>query len=286
MIVVNLNGGLGNQMFQYSFGKYLALLLKQELFVNTHVYVSGNSNREYDLDIFNLSVDRLDTADAVCEKMKGLEAPIIHLNEKHFHYDATLIKPLKKYALSIPDMDEFHLVTSGFWQSYKYFQGIEGILFKDFTFRRPLYGKWKVLGEQIRQRQSVMINVRRGDYLNKLDFHGVVGMDYINQAIKTIKRNLSRPFFYVFSDDINWCKEHIKDKHILFVDESYYDPKYEYYLQLMRMCKHFIIPNSSFAWWAAWMSENRRKIVIAPKNWFVTKAPDTKDLLPKTWIRL
>ncbi len=286
MIVVNLNGGLGNQMFQYSFGKYLSALLRQELFVNTHVYASGYSNRKYNLDIFNLSVHQLATADAVCEKMKDLEMPIIHLNEKHFHYDTSLIKSLKKYALNIPEKEEFHLVTSGFWQSYKYFQGIENALSNDFTFRNPLYGQWKTLGEQIRRKQSVMLNVRRGDFLEKLDFHGVVGMDYINRSVKAMKEALSRPVFYIFSDDINWCRENITGKNIFWVDESYYDPNYEYYLQLMSMCRHFIIPNSSFAWWAAWMSENRRKIVIAPRRWFATKTLNTKDLLPTEWIRL
>ncbi|MBS0028139.1 alpha-1,2-fucosyltransferase [Chitinophaga sp. 22321] len=273
-------------MFQYSFGKYLSTLLQQELLVNCQVYINGGSNRNYTLDIFNLSVQRIGSKEMVYERMKDQELPIIHLKEKHFHYDTALIKPLKKYALNIPEKEEFHVMISGFWQSCKYFQGIESVLSNDFTFRNPLHGKWKTLEEQITRRQSVMLNVRRGDYLEKLDFHGVVDIDYINRAIKTIRQQLSRPFFYVFSDDIPWCKEHIKDKHLFFVDESYYDPAFQYYLQLMTRCKHFIIPNSSFGWWAAWMARNKRKMVIAPKKWFATPILNTKDLLPKTWIKL
>lgn len=287
MIIINLKGGLGNQMFQYAFGKYLAGLFCQELLLNNDIYVKGISNRDYDLDIFQLSDHHPAVAETVYEHLKDVSEPIVHLNERYFHYDPEIIDVLQRQAQSNGQRDKFHLIVSGYWQSYRYLQGMEEVLLKDFTFRNPLHGRWKQLGEEIAQRQSVMINVRRGDYLEKLDHHGVVSREYLLNAMELMKKDHSDLFFYVFSDDIPWCRENLADEeHVFFVDESYYDAKYQYYLQLMLMCKHFILANSSFAWWSAWLSRSKDKLVIAPKNWFTYQGHNTDDLLPPGSIRI
>jgi hypothetical protein len=101
-----------------------------------------------------------------------------------------------------------------------------------------------------------------------------------------VESKVEQPRYFVFSDDIAWCKEHLKSKFPMeFVsgnegDRSYWD------IQLMRHCKHNIIANSSFSWWGAWLNNSPNKIVIAPINWFNHTNSDTKDLIPKTWIRL
>ncbi|MCS3798576.1 alpha-1,2-fucosyltransferase [Niastella sp. OAS944] len=285
MVVVNLKGGLGNQMFQYSFGKGLAMLLNQELFLNTGIYDRGKSNRQYDLDIFKLSSHSIAGGESIYRTLKESDGRIFHVNEKYFHYHGSLMKSLKKYSLVISPSDNVHWLCSGYWQSYKYFEHMESVLRNDFTFCNPIHEKWPNIAEQIEQRNSVMINVRRGDYLNKLDFHGVVDMAYLTKAMDIVYKNVIDPWFCIFSDDMKWCRENFGGlKNIFFVDETYYDPKYQYYLQLMSMCKHFIISNSSFSWWAAWLCQRKNKLVIAPKNWFKDQDINAKDLLPPSWL--
>jgi tetratricopeptide (TPR) repeat protein len=137
----------------------------------------------------------------------------------------------------------------------------------------------------IRESNSVMINVRRADYLNT-DFHGVFGMDYINSAVKIVESKVENPKYFIFSDDIEWCIENIDLPNMTIVNHSYKGPKFSHYLQLMMNCKHFIIPNSSFAWWSACLNQNTDKIVIAPKRWFNRDDINTIDLIPDNWLRI
>ncbi|ETZ23860.1 alpha-1,2-fucosyltransferase [Pedobacter sp. V48] len=287
MVIVNLIGGVGNQMFQYCFGRYLSVLTNQELFLNINIYSAGNSDRNYDLDIFRLTKFKDGDAEKALEYLKHSNIPAIHINERFFHYNKDLIKSLQCKLIESFGNQIPHLIISGYWQSEKYFRKIEGLIKEDFTFCNPLYGKWELLNKQIVHSESVMINVRRGDYLQKLDYHGVVDIDYINSAIELMNERVSNPKFFIFSDDILWCKNNIPQiENVIFVDEQYYDPKYQYYLQLMKNCKYFIISNSTFAWWSAWLAPYKNKIVIAPKKWFISKDLNTKDLFPEKWINI
>ncbi|MEM6699098.1 MAG: alpha-1,2-fucosyltransferase, partial [Bacteroidota bacterium] len=101
-------------------------------------------------------------------------------------------------------------------------------------------------------------------------------------------QKLEHPHFYVFSDDMEWCEQHIniEGHQVTYVQHSMKGKKFGNYLQLMKNCKHFIIPNSSFAWWATWLNENPQKIVIAPKMWFTDPKYDTTDLVPSDWVRM
>lgn len=286
MITVNLLGGLGNQMFQYAFGRYLSQLLNQDLFLNTNIYQQGKSNRKYDLDIFRLSECRIGDVEDNHYKDLVLRSNRVNINERFFHFDELLIKMVKEHAATQPANGDFNLVISGFWQSLKYFQSIVKTLKNDFEFCNSPQVHWKTLYDEIRRTNSVMINVRRGDYLQKLDYHGVVNIGYIEKSIAFMKSRVEHPVFYIFSDDMQWCRENIKeDTDFVFVDETYYDKKFQFYLQLMVRCKHFIISNSSFAWWSAWLAPYEDKIVIAPEKWFTNKELNTRDLLLEDWLK-
>jgi len=287
MIVVNLQGGIGNQMFQYSFGRYLSRITGQTLFLNIEVYRKGFSNRDYDLDIFRLPDHEVGTLTMLHDRLLGTDQPIVRISERSFQYDAELVGVFESYASDNTGDNKCNILLSGYWQSYKYLQGIGSMLLNDFSFCNDLYGKWRILAEQIDLQQSVMINVRRGDFLEKMDYHGVVDMDYLTSAISIIGKDVADPFFYVFSDDIPWCKANIRGyRNMFFVDESYYDDKYQYYLQLMVRCKHFIISNSSFCWWAAWLAPYDQKKVIAPVKWFTDTSLDARDLIPPDWTKI
>lgn len=287
MIVVILKGGIGNQMFQYSMGRCLSLLTGQALFLNIQEYQGCLNDRDYDMDIFRLPDHEVGTSTVLYERLAGMDQPVVRINERSFHYDAELAGLFESYASDNDCDNKYSILLSGYWQSYKYFRGMEQVLFNDFVFCNDLYGKWRLLADQIDMNQSVMINVRRGDYLQRMDYHGVVDMEYLTGAISIIRNEIADPFFYVFSDDIPWCKANITGyRDMFFVDESYYDSKYQYYLQLMMRCKHFIISNSSFCWWAAWLAPYSQKKVIAPLKWFTNTSLDARDLIPPDWIKI
>lgn len=146
------------------------------------------------------------------------------------------------------------------------------------------------LQNQIVSSESICLNVRRGDYvtnpvINKS--HGVCGNEYYYKAIEKMNNYTEKPIIFIFSDDIPWCKENLNfEDPSVFVTHDYAGKKFEKYLKLMSLCKYFVIPNSSFGWWAAWLSGYPQKKVIAPQKWFPNPEINTIDLIPATWERI
>ncbi|WP_316820464.1 alpha-1,2-fucosyltransferase [Pedobacter gandavensis] len=283
MIVIQHVGGLGNQMFQYAFGRYLSIKYKIPLFLDIHHYTYGHSNRNFDLEMFKLREVVIGEGRVL---IKDHVQHSFRLKERQFHFDKQAFNILDGFNEVTKNQDYLFLLR-GYWQSYKYFDTIKDVIKKDFEFKRKLSGKWLELSKEIAKSNAVMINVRRGDYLQNLDYHGVVDEKYLFKAMKVLEKRVENPVFYVFSDDISWCRSHlIGYSNLHFVDERYYDEKFEFYLQLMTCCKHFIISNSTFSWWGAWLSKYQNKIVIAPKKWFVADGLNAKDLIPKDWMKI
>ena len=174
----------------------------------------------------------------------------------------------------------------GYWQDPQYFADIREELTACFTFKNPLKGKNAEVLKTITSSNSVGIHVRRGDYLKKARYRGLCDVGYYTHAISSIKKNIDNPHFFFFSNDMEWCEEHllplIVDNNHTFVDwnngeNSYID------MQLMSECKSLIIANSSFSWWAAYLG-NMKEMVIAPKTWFNTTPPLPIQL--KEWTLL
>ena len=281
MVVIRLFGGLGNQMFQYAFGKSLALERHCELKIDLTLLDKSKNHpnityRNLDLDIFELNIELLNKSSLSLKRLVAKK-----IRERNFTYDGELVT----YLESLPKGKMIFI--TGYWQSPKYFNHFLKDIKSSFEFKNALYGKWKIMANLIDSTQSVMINVRRTDYLNLLDIHGVVTLEYLLSSIEIIKTKYSEPTFFIFSDDIPWCRCNLPDKsNFIYVDEEYYDNKYQYYLHLMSRCKHFIISNSTFAWWAAFLGQDSNSTVIAPREWFQTKKIDAKDLIPETWLRV
>jgi len=280
MIVVDLAGGLGNQMFQYAFGRHLSHKYNVPVFLSKSIYNNHLSNRTFDLDIFRLNPQVVSDYSAL---RPFARKEVLCMTEEQFHFDINALDPLD----DVDPLPNPLIIISGYWQSEKYFKPIEPIIRSEFTFMNGLSGKWLDLYHHITSIDAVMINVRRGDYLNSLDYHGVVSLEYLYEGIDRCRKSIRKPYFFVFSDDMDWCRKNLKDlPDLFFVGEEYYDNKFQSYLQLMIACKHFIVSNSSFAWWAAWLCPSTEKIVFAPKRWFTTNTLDTRDLLPESWITL
>ena len=279
MIAVKLMGGLGNQMFQYALGRKISLEqnvpLKLDLsFLSRRDMEPNFVYRDYDLDIF------------VMEPDLGLVASTqpLTINQPYFHYAPEVVTVAKNMLQSGKNV-----LLEGYWQTPKYFEPYDHQIRSDFEFRNKIQAAneshiLELLGS-IESTNSVMVNIRRTDYLNT-HFHGIMGMEYIKQASQVISKKVQNLRYFVFSDDVEWCKDNIHLPNSAFVDHTYAGKKFEYYMQLMKACKYFIIPNSTFAWWTAWLNTSPEKTVVAPKRWFKDTSLNTADLIPKNWIRI
>jgi hypothetical protein len=148
--------------------------------------------------------------------------------------------------------------------------------------------KNQLIAQEIGQSNAISLHVRRGDYVhnsNTLATHGLCSLDYYQTAINYITERVAQPNFFIFSDDITWVKDNLKvDFKCRFVDHNHGTESYND-MRLMSLCQHHIIANSSFSWWAAWLNPNHKKIVIAPRQWFVNDN-NVSDLFPQNWVKL
>lgn len=292
MIIVKLIGGLGNQMFQYAAGRQLAHVHHTDLLVDTS-FLESNPNgaytkRELELSAFNLDL-KIATSDDI--KRFNIERsnkfsralqrhlPVLFTNL----YAAESGVSYQKEFLNYPK----NSYLDGFWQSEMYFKSIEAILIKEFSPRDPINDENQRWIEKISSCESVSLHIRRGDYVtskNAQEHHGNLDLEYYSKALKMVKENCSKDFeVFVFSDDLEWCRANLKlNDPVYFVDANQ-DRNFHLDLYLMSHCKHNIIANSSFSWWAAWLNQYKNKYVIGPANWFSDKTIDIKDLIPPTW---
>ncbi len=293
---MRLKGGLGNQMFQYALGRVLSLKNKTELVFNTEAYEDKTERpfthnmpaRSYDLDVFN-TVGRIAKTSEIpwLYRMYGkgnLMLIVDAVRRRIFRHKAQEIY-FEKFNPALLTLGPSAYID-GFFQTPKYMIGYEDIIRKDFTLTHAPAQNIKNCAEEISNTNSLCIHVRRGDYVGNA-YHEVVNMEYYKKGIEIVSQKTNPETIYVFSDDISWCKEHMKfDLPTVFVDDTYAGIKGEGHMYLMSNCKNFIIANSSFSWWAAWLSNNPDKIVICPKQWFGDVSIDTSDLIPKSWIRI
>lgn len=277
MFYVRLMGGLGNQMFQYAFGRSLSLKknLKFSLdltFLKDSRPRENFTKRNYELDVF-LATPRLSYLG------EGLKKKLVirrHLYEKSMEYDCSLLDVLSR---------DLYI---GYFQSPKYFSDVDDIIRLDFRFKNISRQSLEVVDE-IKRCDSVSIHVRRGDYLTHpaaYSAHGVCTELYYSRAISFIKKHVVSPKFFVFSDDMPWVKENLfKEENVFFVSHNKCEKSYED-MYLMSQCKHNITANSSFSWWGAWLNSEKEKIVIVPEDWFADKTLSSKDMFPDEWVKI
>lgn len=262
MKTIKIKGGLGNQMFQYAYGRALELAGKKIIF-NTSFF---NGDRE-----------KVDTARDFKLNNFNIQTKAEFSEKKHLFNDFKN-KILVKIGLK----------KNGFWQNEKYFKNIENDIKKEFTLKNPPDEKFQDILQKIENTTSVSIHIRRGDYIENPktnSYHGICDLEYYSQAIDTIKNQVNNPSFFIFSDDIEWAKKNLITSYPTFWVSDLKGKDYEE-LYLMSLCKHSIIANSTFSWWAAWLNKNPNKIVIAPKQWLTNKTSNKISILPKTWTQI
>ena len=258
MISCYLQGGLGNQMFQIAAtiaaakacGTSSAFNFEKMCLPTCNIHTMDGGNAYYKNNIFsNLNF---------CDDIEIT---------KIYH------EPRFKYT-QIPVEDG--LALYGYFQSEKYFSNYEDLIRKTFTVDNHDFLSTQY-DEIISNNISVSIHIRRNDYLKLGDYHPGCGVEYYEKAAALFPNAT----YLIFSDDIKWCRKNMLFlKNIHFV-EGLTDVQS---MLLMSRCHHNIIANSSFSWWAAWLNNNKEKVVIAPKSWFGPKAPnDTSDLYCEDW---
>lgn len=174
----------------------------------------------------------------------------------------------------------------GIWQAEAYFKDIKELIVSEFEFRTPADEKNRELIEKIVNSNSVSIHVRRGDYLNDRwkNILGVIrGTLYYDNAVNFISDKVKNPQYFVFSDDLKWAEDNLKLDNCIYVNHnkgrnSYVD------MYLMSLCKHNIIANSTFSWWAAWLNKNKEKIVTIPEKWIIGK--NCEQMYPAQWVKI
>lgn len=292
MIISQIIGGLGNQMFQYAMGRALSLENGQPLMLDISDFDSYHLHQGFELQrIFNASILIAQPPDI--QHVLGWQSPhfvrwllmrpaFSGLRGKKF-----VLEPHFQYWSKVSDI-QGDCYVRGYWQSEKYFQQHTAAIRQDFSFKLPLTGKNAELVSQMTQVNAISLHVRRGDYVNNSktnSVHGVCSLDYYQAAVEYISRRVENPCFFVFSDDIPWVKKNLKiGMPCEYVDHNQ-GPASHLDMQLMSKCRHHIIANSSFSWWGAWLNLDPHKIVIAPRKWF-SASKNTADLLPIAWTAL
>lgn len=285
-VITKLYGGVGNQMFQYAAGRALSLKLGFPLFLDTSWYINRN-DRKLLIDQFCLSGSETFLSDKKTYFLNTISGQfssrIISITEN--------VRLLKEKKLSFNH--EYDEVTSsvyldGYWQTEKYFSKYKENIRQDFFLRHPPPKKFEIVKHEIITTESVCVHVRRGDYIsNKIasEIHGICPISYYENSIDYFLNNFKSPKFFIFSDDPAWVIQNMTlfpNTRIMDVnqpDEAYLD------LSLMSNCKHFVIANSTFSWWAAWLSDFKNKTIISPKKWFKDDTINNKDLIPNSWLQ-
>lgn len=300
MIVVNLFGRLGNQMFQYALGKVLAGKLKTPLVLEyTYNRIDKDFNIEDILflgDVFNTPVDIFSqnkiklrfpynytpTYLKYLIRLMGLKP---YLTIKEIYEKSQAFRP------DILDL-EGNVYLHGYWQSPKYFEGYEEVIRTSFTFKKILPAHLSPLADRINNTNAISLHVRGQDYVNRPQtaaVHKVCGLDYYKKAVELMQEKVPDAYFFVFTDDPEYTRQFLSlDFPHELVTASLWNKDADYDMQLMSLCRHHIIANSSFSWWGAWLNPDLDKIVCMPDRWFADeiKNQQIQDIYPDGWLRL
>ena len=181
------------------------------------------------------------------------------------------------------------MYLNGYWQSEKYFKSAENKLRSELCPVNQLSEAGRKMLDEILHCPAVSLHIRRGDYITNPSaaaVHGVCPLDYYYSAVRHIAAHVQNPRFFVFSDDPQWAKGNLRIGFpVRFVETNGPNNGLED-MWLMKSCRHHIIANSSFSWWAAWLNDSRDKIVIAPRVWFLDRKLDDSNLIPEQWHRI
>lgn len=297
-VVVTLLGGLGNQLFQYAMGRALTIRNHQNLILDLAWFdqvkreATGITTvREYALEPFNLQVK---TQNVGLPKSK-VEGPVGRILSRCMRAFSRRHLGYRVYTERVFGFDTEALLLQGpiwldgYWQSYKYFADIASLLRIELSPADKISHRGQDMLNEIARYDAVCLHIRRGDYVtnkNAAAMHGICNIDYYNRGLRHVLDGLENPHCFVFSDEPSWARSNLNlPVPTTVVDINDTNAAHED-LWLMSACSRFVIANSSFSWWGAWLSTAPNKIVVAPREWFADGGINTSDLIPSEWVRL
>lgn len=292
-VIARIFGGLGNQLFCYAAARRLALINHSELlidnvsgFVNDRIY-----QRHYQLDHFSIpcrkatSTERLEPWARIrrylkrkVNRLRPFEARS-YIQQERMDFDARLLNVKPRGTLYL----------EGYWQSEDYFKDIESVVRGDLQIKPPMDAQNLEMSLQIRECKAVAVHVRFFDLPSEQSVTNAPA-DYYVRAVARMEEMEPGAHYFVFSDQPGIARARIPlpDERVTCVAHNRGDEMAYADLWLMTQCQHFIIANSTFSWWGAWLSTSPSKQVIAPdykklegKAWW-----GFDGLLPPQWIKL
>jgi len=297
VIIVNLKGGLGNQMFQYALGHCLSKIKNVPLYLDLRLMEEHkinppprNVSRDFDLDIFGIKKNKAKKLHLIktlqfsniYKIRKSISIVMDNLNLSNFYEKERI------YNSRVFNNKFKNIYLDGLWQTEKYFKNFRKEILNLYNFDQIKDKKKNIdFLKKINFSKSVCLNVRRTDFINNPE-HNIVNINYYKNAISKINDMIGPDLkVFVFSDDLDWCKKKltfIPNKE--FVEHDFAGYKFYDYLYLMSSFKNFIIPNSSFAWWACWLSKQKDKLVLTPEKWSGLVDEKKIEIVPTEWIRI
>lgn len=281
-------------MFQYAAAKALSLQLNQTIKQDLRgLYAGEDIRKTFELDVFGIEAQQASRSEYFKFQRKTLFGskaayslylklnPHVTIKDYDFIFLESFFAMAKKNSY-----------VRGLFQSEKYFKHIRPTILDTFSFKEPLDEMNQSYADLIGSSEAVSIHIRRGEFANDQKYSKLIGscdLAYYKRAIVSVVEQTKQReniHFFVFSDDLPWAEENLSlEFPATFVEgnsgkDSYRD------MQLMSLCKHNIIANSTFSWWGAWLNNNPAKTVVAPKKWFAGWEYNTKDLIPESWLKV
>ena len=301
MIYLKMRGRLGNQMFQYAFARSVSLKTGEPISIDWEIVDERTKIEQGNFWGRELNEFNIKAKEGKFEaNMNFIQRQLFGLSNRYlkkaFYSDDAFIEILYKFAsifglyiyqdgyIKYPFWPKSNKFLYAYFESPLYFEGIADELRREFTPRKPLLEHNKELFDIIKNTESICVTVRRGDFLEQQNINniGVCGVDYYKRGVALITEKYPNANVILFSDDIEWVKQNIEFS-IPTYSEIGSDPVWEK-LRLMSACRHFVISNSTFSWWAQFLSVNTKKIVVAPDPW---RADARKtDIEQENWIKI
>ena len=269
-------------MFQYAMGRAYAIMHGKELVLDVSEF-KKNKNRKLLLDQLEIKIKTIgalnnfllffyrNSISRLLIRVFGLG---LFREKSQFKYDSKLIQSNVCYL-------------DGYWQSYKYFDKYFDIIRSEIAIKHLNSHEYDYYLKLISAHKSVSLHVRRGDYISNLDayrYHGLCDINYYTEAIHLIKNKIGDANYFIFSDDLQWCKREFIGDEFTFVEIKECENQALYELFLMSKCQHNIIANSTFSWWGAWLNNYNEKMVIYPLRWNKSITYGSDDLFPNNWV--
>jgi len=308
MIQKLMKGRLGNQLFQYAVARALhekfdkngdIILAFTEKYYNEEKRNDNFYNQLIDFNLpeyvkYSTTLEITDKQKQIIDELDKKRKALYNtygqdFEEKYITYEKEIQPFLNENGICsmhncyYPFEMKDNCVLLGYLETAKYFDDVKHLIQKDFTPKHAPLEKNKELYSQIQNSNSVCISIRRGDFVNNdkiRDKHYICNEEYFKKAISKINSKLENPKFVFFSDDIEWVKNNIEaPEGSLYEDGT--DPVWEK-LRLMYNCKHFVLSNSTFSWWAQYLSRNDEKVVVAPSKW--SNFGYNPDIFQENWL--